>query len=613
MKTKILYTILTLLLTLDVYCQYIYSYDDSDNLFSFSPMHDIGVNYGKYIDWEKLNIGSMLDSITVFETYSSEQRYKYLYDYNSDGKVSAIYIEHETPFASYGEEFLFEYENDTISKISSFTNNINSFDMEYIYDEYLQLDSVLVKSMRRDAMSNTYIYETREYINFDYDTQGNRRDIEVESDWYKLKRILKYDSLNRLNIDAYYDIRSGSLDSSNRIYDDFGKLVYSYNISRSFGYTRESTVSLSYSVNEDGLEVKHISRNVFYYGDYSDHVLELNGEIYDRGDTVGMLFTSEEEILNVGEWEDARYINIAGGYSNRSFGINNITDIDTVFGDDRDVTKLIYISEYDNGDYIYNDEYVEVYRGESLISVFKIDENNDTTKFVTFNDAENPTYYRGTGGCQLYWEYNDNNELLNHVSFDYNLLRFEQNNYYRTEPTAQRIYFSGGHQMNIEFNYPLDTLQNITSVIQLALNSYDLEISDIYISEDNNEILVVEFNRSLEIGEVFELFATQELLLRDGRTVPLNVVAQGIETTAIAEPQNSETVFTQNGNMFTVENISGMRSAHVFNVLGSKVKELPLYNGTNCIIDLSNLSSSTYFLTIYSNDGNTINKKIIIE
>ncbi len=210
------------------------------------------------------------------------------------------------------------------------------------------------------------------------------------------------------------------------------------------------------------------------------------------------------------------------------------------------------------------------------------------------------------------------NEAPKHVNFTYedgNIKQIKAGDrttrlIYQQTPKSTALKLNNNKTITISFNYPLDATADVKSMLAirepaLKADLPALSIQRAYVNPTNAKELVIELNRPLEVREGFELYSTQDLPLKDGRFVPVSLVAQGSAATGAEQNVVGEiTVLNDNGTV-TVSAPQGIASAAMYSVAGMLVAAADAGNGSEATISVGALSAGVYYVHVTDAYGNT--------
>ncbi len=198
-----------------------------------------------------------------------------------------------------------------------------------------------------------------------------------------------------------------------------------------------------------------------------------------------------------------------------------------------------------------------------------------------------------------------------------NLISKSNGIYFRTNPHSVGISLSNNKTITISFNYALDATADVQSMLaireaELKSDLPALSIKRAYVNPSNSKELVIELNRPLEVREGFELYSTQDLPLKDGRFVPVSLVAEGSAATGVEQNVAGEILVNAENGSVVVSAPQGIVSAAIYSVAGTQVAVA--YGGLSTQLNISaeSLSSGLYYVTATDGNGNTSTQSVTI-
>jgi len=179
--------------------------------------------------------------------------------------------------------------------------------------------------------------------------------------------------------------------------------------------------------------------------------------------------------------------------------------------------------------------------------------------------------------------------------------------YYRQDPKIENISIDENKKtLKALFNYALDTAANLNQIIFFDFNSktatIDLEINEVYISNDNRKQVVIEFNRPIEFGDNFSITSSPDLPLQDGRRVPFSLESKTTTATLFTKLSELNThIYSYNKEIF-VQSQSVIYTINVYSIVGNKLAQ-KIVRGTESVIDLKSFSPQMLLVEIIFEDG----------
>lgn len=565
MKKSIYIGILTLLIScinISVYSQ------------NFYGGEYIGLNI-RYTDINKLIELPRLDSVYAIKDGAN---YRHFFTYNQDGIISKT----QTDIFDVDLNIWITIANQDINFVSDSNYTINSnlrnyytspTGIKFYGNDYFYERGDSIKNDTIICYSNIYIYDTVSEKLIPESLFTNK--------YYNGLRVERND---------YFSHQGNfpSINTQTYEYNNLNKVIREV----SEGYNTNGTDTLHYIqtyTHEYSIDPNDSNISIEYVESYSVQAWLVSG------DTTYLDWNSTNRIDNTTHNIDQTFVNNITGTI--SIGKMNL---DTKFyNDDNTIDREVTYST-DSKNILFKLSTIKYVYSNSgkLINILTLG-----SEYQNYPVQYTATYdYNFSGYIQHYSKIrNATNQIT------------EETWYYLGIPTAQEISIQDFQTITVTFNKELDNSVQIKNYLEIeSMNVNPLTILSATISNGNQ--LVIQLSRPIEFGDEFTINSISDLLLTDGRTVPLLIESKslndGTEITNSSLQGTADISVLQFADRVEVQSSEDITKVEVIAANGTKISECK--GNKIVIIPTETLAIGVYLLKIIDSKGNIKNTKVVV-
>jgi len=256
---------------------------------------------------------------------------------------------------------------------------------------------------------------------------------------------------------------------------------------------------------------------------------------------------------------------------------------------------------------------LEVYK---FTGTYEYDKNGHLTRYIdsTFTQNYIDVDVSFSHGFSYKYIFNDNEQISQIISSSFDeydsIPRESYANYtYLQDAKAESVAIHTNQTISVNFNYELDAEADISGKVILRNNDSDLSIKHVSVNPDNNKQLIIVLNKQIATDRSFEIATTENIPLKYGRTVAIDVKIDSQTPTSDTEAAVSPLEITQTANFISISSGSEIVNVRIFSAIGVQVFSANPQS-LDFSISVQDLPSGIYQISAVDAAGRTVSETV---